>query len=425
MNIIDTLKMSLTSLFRSKIRTFLTTFAVFIGVFVIIFLVSLSFGAQNILLSQITEQFDIRSIFILRRGSLNLNFFGIVAEEEGEQRARILNSEALGEIQEIDGVELAQPVAQIYQRRLEFKDKDFDDRVVNAASGGGWDISEGDSIVAEVFAGRFTNLLDNEVAITKDLADAYQKDYQEYLGQTIILTDPGLEQRTREMTIVGVISNIRNFAYITNLNIALTDISTRNRFASVEKYIENAGYQSIYVRASEEQRVNEVASNIRSLGFDATTLEDVLNVFNTFFNIVPIIFTIIGAIAVFVASIGIINTMIMSVFERTKEIGVMKAVGARNVNILSLFITEAGLIGFLGGLLAVFVSLLLMLGIERLLVNNILPRLNVEGISQIFITPLWLIVVTVLVSTLVGILAGLYPAFRASRLDPVKALRYE
>ena len=171
--------------------------------------------------------------------------------------------------------------------------------------------------------------------------------------------------------------------------------------------------------------MQEVAKGIQEMGFDATTLEDVLTVFNTLFSIIPIIFTIVGLLASFVAAVGIINTMIMSVYERTKVIGVMKSVGAKNSDILTLFILEAGFIGFFGGLAAVVVSAILMELVNKTLVDTVLPKLEITGIDRIFITPWELVAVAIIFSTIVGVLAGIYPAFRASRLNPVESLRHE
>lgn len=431
MFIIDAIQMSFTSLKRNKIRTFLTSFAVFIGVFIIIFLVSLSFGAQKLLISQITNQFDIRSIFVTKKGALNLNFLSTTAKED-EAKPRILDTEALAEIRTIPNIEFADPVVSLSGRKFEFKDKTFDERVVGSAAGAGWDLREGDQLVTKVLAGKYTNLAEGEAVITESIVKAYGKNVEDFIGQTITLTDQsnliggqGKPIAPKEFKIVGVVGDIRNFNYVISKDEGLAEVSKKNGYDTSDEYIKTAGYQSLYVKAKSETDVKGVGEQIKALGFDSNSLEDILALFNTFFNIIPIIFTIVGAIAVFVASIGIINTMVMSVFERTKEIGVMKAVGAKGSHIMTLFITESGLIGFFGGVVAVLASLGVIALVEAVVVKRVLPDLGITNITTLFETPAWLIIVTVVVSTIIGVLAGLYPAIRASRLDPVTALRYE
>lgn len=431
MKLLDTLSIATTSLRRNKTRTFLTSFAVFIGVFIIIFLVSLSFGAQNVLIGQVTQQFDVKSVFVFKKDTLSTNFFTNTVEEE-EDSARIMGVKALQEIREIQNVESATPLINISNRKLELSDSTFDDRVVNGATGAGWNFTENDAMVTEVLAGKYNNLQKGELVLTKDIVNAYGKSPEEFLGKKVKLSDQGglfgsqsKPIEPEEFTVVGVINNVRNFVYIIDLDSGVEYMSKKNGYESTNEYLSVVGYQSIYVKAANERDVQEISKKIRELGFDASNLEDVLTLLNTFFALIPIIFTIIGAIAVFVAAIGIVNTMIMSVFERTREIGVMKAVGARNVHVLSLFITEAGLIGFIGGIFAVLTSLGIMALAQYVLVEKVFPAVEITGISSIFITPSWLVITTVVASTIVGILAGLYPAFRASRLDPVTALRYE
>ncbi len=432
MSIIDAVQMSFTSLKRNKVRTFLTSFAVFIGVFIIIFLVSLSFGAQKLLISQITNQFDIRSIFVLKKGALNFNILTTKVKQDDAAPPKILDKEALDEIKAIDGVEFADPIVSISAKKLEFKDKTFDDRSDSAAAGAGWNLREGDQLVTKILGGQYTNLQEGEIVLTESLLNAYGKTADEVIGQTVVITDQsnilGGQSKPlppKEYTVVGAIGDIRNFTYIISTDSALADNAKKNGYKNVDEYVQSAGYPSLYVKAQTETQVKDVSAAIQKLGFDSSSLEDILNLFNTFFNIIPIIFTIVGAIAVFVASIGIINTMVMSVFERTKEIGVMKAVGAKNGDIRILFITESGLIGFIGGVVAVLTSLGVIALVEAVVVKKVLPNLGITNITSLFETPVWLIVVTVVVSTIIGILAGLYPAIRASRLDPVTALRYE
>jgi ABC-type antimicrobial peptide transport system permease subunit len=132
----------------------------------------------------------------------------------------------------------------------------------------------------------------------------------------------------------------------------------------------------------------------------------------------------VGGLALFVAALGIANTMVMAVYERTSEIGILKAIGASPADIRALFVVEAALIGLLGGLVGTLGGWLLGLALnEGILAILRWQEVPVEG--TFFVLTPWLIALALAFAAVVGLLAGLYPAARAARLDPLEALRYE
>jgi putative ABC transport system permease protein len=166
-----------------------------------------------------------------------------------------------------------------------------------------------------------------------------------------------------------------------------------------------------------------VAREIRKLGVGAADAESSIKQQLTVFNILGLVLGGIGGIALAVAAIGVVNTMVMAILERTREIGVMRAVGAKRSTVRMLFTLEASLLGFLGGVVGVAAGYGLT-RIANVVVNKQLASQNVQA-HNIIGLPLWLILAVVGITTVIGMLAGLYPAARAARLDPVDALRYE
>lgn len=184
------------------------------------------------------------------------------------------------------------------------------------------------------------------------------------------------------------------------------------------------GYGSIIAKVDQESEVASVAERIAQLGYGVTTAQNMIDQMNKIFTALSAVLGVVGGISLFVAAIGIINTMVMATFERTREIGVMRACGATRATIRQLFTYEAGFLGFLGGIFGMILSFAfaqiarLVIQYGQLDVGNI-PLDNVGNF------PWWLVLSVIAFTTLIGLVSGVYPAIRASRLNPVDALRYE
>lgn len=190
-----------------------------------------------------------------------------------------------------------------------------------------------------------------------------------------------------------------------------------------QNQLDQQGYRTIVVQADSATDADLVAAAIRPLGVGAVSAQSYIKQQESAFNILALVLGGIGAIALAVAAIGVINTMVMAILERTREIGVLRACGATRATVRRLFTFEAAMLGFWGGVFGIVVGYALTL-VANSVINN---QLKVHSISEtnIITLPIWLIVAVVCATTLIGVLAGLYPASRAARLNPVEALRYE
>ena len=183
------------------------------------------------------------------------------------------------------------------------------------------------------------------------------------------------------------------------------------------------GYSAVNVRLTTPVAADAVKREVRAMGFATFALADQFEEIKTGFVLMDMILAAIGMIAIFVAALGIINTMVMAVLERTSEIGIMKAVGASPRDIQKIFVFEAGLIGLAGGLCGI------LLGWTASRVVN--PIINAFGAKQglppaeYFAFPIWLCFGAIGFAVLVSLVSGLYPARRAARVDPAVALRHE
>lgn len=182
-------------------------------------------------------------------------------------------------------------------------------------------------------------------------------------------------------------------------------------------------YSQLIVKVDEADNVETVLEQIQTLGYQAEANKEWLEEIEKEFMIIEAVLGGIGAVAMLVAAISIANTMTMSIYERTKEIGVMKVLGCGLGNIRSMFLAEAAFIGFIGGIVGLILSYLISL----LLNQFVAPYFMSDYGSNVNISaiPLWLALVALAFSTIVGMLAGFFPAQRATRLSPLAAIRNE
>ncbi len=182
-------------------------------------------------------------------------------------------------------------------------------------------------------------------------------------------------------------------------------------------------YSSISARVKSPAQIQAVEDAIKKMGFTTFSLLDASQSLRTFFKVLDLFLGIFGSLALAVASIGIVNTLVMAILERRREIGVMKAIGASDADVKKLFFAEAGAMGILGGGVGVAlgwtIGRVINVGTNLYLKRQSLPPDNFWAV------PWWLVAAAIGFSFVVSLVSGLYPASRAARLDPVQALRYE
>jgi len=182
-------------------------------------------------------------------------------------------------------------------------------------------------------------------------------------------------------------------------------------------------FQAVTVKVTSPKATQDVEDRIKQMGYGAFSLADALQQAKRAFIILYIVLSLIGSIALAVSSLGIVNTMVMSILERTREIGVMKAIGGSDADIRRIFLVEASAIGLMGGVLGVALGWL----VGRIINFGANIYIERQGgtATDLFALPLWLIAGAIGFSWIVSLVAGSYPAGRAAKLEPIQALRHD
>lgn len=239
-----------------------------------------------------------------------------------------------------------------------------------------------------------------------------------------------------KLNIVGVLAPNPNYDY--SILMPIQDVIAYNEFTNGNEFDpETFQFANITVRAVDRETTMQVAESIRDLGYEVSGVVDFLNQLNQFFGTMRLMLGAVGSVALLVAAFGVANTMTMAILERTKEIGLMKAIGATDRDVLTIFLIEAGLVGFCGGAAGVGLSYFLQ-NLANTAIRN-LPAGDGSGGGAMFlpinpelfrnadllVIPPELTVFAMLLATAVGVVSGLLPALRAARMTPVLALKSE
>ena len=246
--------------------------------------------------------------------------------------------------------------------------------------------------------------------------------FPKLIGQSaqLVLVAPRGQKKSFPVRIVGISDEERR----------TVQISTPDRIALKEWWynepnlLKNEGYDSVTVRASDVTGAKVLVKKLRKEPVSVQSIDAILDVANRIFAAITALLALMSSVALFVAFLGIANTMIMSIYERTREIGTLKAMGASKSDIRRLFMLEAGLIGLLGGVVGVVFSWLIGRGLDSF-AHWWATRRDFPLPDQLFILTAPLILQALAFAFLIGVLAGVYPANRAAGLNPLSALRHE
>lgn len=467
MNRLDILGLAQKNLMRRKMRTILTTLGVIIGTTSIVVMLSLGIGLNEVQRKNMENWGSLTMIRVQQ---------GMVFDEEGNPLSdgKQLNDDAVTELRSLDGVLAVSPAydfggeARLGRKRGHIQMIGIEPGVMpqlEFSAAQGRLLEENDRNVMVVGSEVINNFRDE--AFFRQMERGMmmrgpgfrreEQDPGEMMGQRISMLVYGNNRETKKMfgfNVVGILEGERNEhsyqAYvpiddIKRIRKAVSGGSQNARgMAGREMMIKSAGgavrtvsarrsapaydpddYSFIMVRTADVEDTRRVSETIKGLGYNSWSMVDNLEGIEKTSRTIQAILGGIGGISLLVAALGITNTMIMSIYERTKEIGIMKVIGATFSDVHSMFLTEAGMIGFLGGFFGIGFSYLVSYVVNRLsqgVMNGGMPGGEMVSISLI---PLWLAVFALIFSVLIGLIAGLYPAYRAVRLSPINAIRNE
>lgn len=456
MNSRDLISLAFRNLLRRKTRTILAIVGVVVGTSAIIVMLSIGFGLSASFQEQIESYGNLHLVDVYSTGGGGMYYGrggGMMYEAGSSGEAGVLNDKTLAAMEKIKGVDAVSPKMNIY---LSFglgkyiAQADVIGMKPEVMQKFGYELQEGRLLEA---GDKFAMVFGNQVPSwfynpKKTFGSTWGGEAQvDVISNKLIVTadenygqkeqrqrDPDEEKvvyKEYKAKGVGILANPNDeSAYNVYMSLEGLEIIKKDAERARKETVSNKNeYDAAMVYVGDIDDVEDVSNKIREMGFQTNSLNDWLKSMQETARMIQGILGGIGAISLLVAALGITNTMIMSIYERTKEIGIMKVIGANLGDIKKLFLLEAGMIGFLGGAVGLIFSLILSLLMNTVLSGIMTVMLGTVGGggdgSTVSIIPWWVAAGALVFSTTIGILAGYSPARRAMRLSALESLRNE
>lgn len=467
MSWIDLLRMSFSNLKRRKLRTFLTVLGVMIGTVSIVVMVSLGLGLKQSLYREVEQSGGLTSIRVT--GAAVGDSMVYYGPGDSEESSKYIDDDLVNKLSQLEHVTSAYPeydmtaillkgayegyasIVALPHQALEEMNIPLVEGGTLPTEGGPLQMIYGNGIVTTFYekgTGKgywetgelpdidFVNdsmflILDQDAYYNSQSNDGFAQNMEgDGTGSTSV--QPVQKHVVKASGVVeGTPDEYNSYYYYTYCDLdALRQVLKKEFSGRVipgqpstksGKPYKDFYYTNAQVKVDDIQNVDAVAESIRQMGYNVETNVEYLNSMKKQFAMVQALLGGIGAISLFVAAIGIANTMMMSIYERTKEIGVMKVLGCSLNNIRSMFLIEAAGIGLIGGVTGNILSLLLS-GLINILTGHG-TAMGLDG--DISYIPFWLCLASMGIAMLVGITAGYFPAKRAMKLSPLAAIRSE
>jgi len=455
MRLADTLSLALRNLREARLRTALTSLGVAIGIASLVGMVSFGVAMQDQVLGNLLRSGVFDSITVTaaqrgggqrgRRGGNALERARSAAESARQTGPRVpLDDAALETFAAIPGVkevypDVRVPVEVSYGEFSEFTGATGvpmsarGQGVFQRMSFGQFFPNDADDscLLSLEFAKRLTDGKP-ESLVGKDISFGYAAASAPGASETGM---PGvnLQRSERKFRVVGIVERQAGpspggamFAAVMiplarARAMGVTDVSGPQ--ALLRQLSDRRVYTTVTVKVNRAQDTEAVEKKIKEMGFNAFSIADLLESQKKAFILLDLLLGLVGSIALTVASLGIVNTMVMSILERTREIGVMKAVGGDDADVRKIFLVEASLIGLFGGVFGIALGW----AVGRVINAGANYYLQTQGVpaANLFLIPWWLMAGAIAFALLVSLVAGSFPAMRAARLDPIQALRHD